>query len=177
MQILQWLYWHVLLPCFCLHRTLTSLIVPISILPFQNSFDHISWIYYYTHNVCHHNSCTVANAALLLCNIETQTGASRSGFEVQACGYNIQEQCKCLMDFSQEWKISWNFGIQSVWNPAAFWVSMISACVSKQPAWLPSFGGFLIYFLIARETIKSGDLLTKWVIFVKLVHFKNKGRQ
>lgn len=72
MQTLQCLYWHVLLPCFCPHRTLTSLIVPISILQFQNSFAHISWIYNYTHDVCLDNSCTVTNAAHLLCNIETQ---------------------------------------------------------------------------------------------------------
>lgn len=75
----------------------TSLTVQISILPFQNSFVHLSWIYNHTHDVCLHNSCIGINAALLPCNTETQAEISvplllwevDCNFEAQPCGCHI----------------------------------------------------------------------------------------
>lgn len=74
---------------YCASRT--------SILPFQNSLAHISWIYNYTHDVSLHNSCTVTKAVLFQCNIETQTeisGTLRSGLQLWGPGLWLQHTHK-----------------------------------------------------------------------------------
>lgn len=159
-----------------------SVSVQISTLPFQNSFVHLSWLYNHTHDVCLHNSCMGINAALLPCNIETQTEIPvflllwevDCNFEAQPCGCHVLTKAMQVPHglFKVMEKIL-KLLYSECLKPCCF-LSSNGIC-HRFPN---SLASLLAFVWISWLPVKQFNLLIYWPAecFVKMLSFKNKDR-
>lgn len=143
---------------FCPYRTLTSLLVPISILPFLNSFAHIFWMYNYTHDVCIHKSCTVTNAVQQrnsdrdIRNFEKWIATLRPSLWLQH-SHKSNTNASWTFYCNEKYLVTFVFKVFEI-----LLLPVISACVSKQPVWLASLLGFF-FFIISWLPVKQLNML------------------